>query len=211
MKLFASTAVLLLCLAGNATPSDSTQNAKTNAAEIAAILAIAQPKCDSVLEEAIKARSAFGFEADDDLSQAVVGDPIPVYTVDETDACDFCEGDKVESVLKESGQWLVPITINGTVRTFVKITKTSDNGTNQYVASMGSTAAAKVWRVILDRWPAKENFHPKLVMYPRIPGYFFTIPEVNPQNMTDIVRILAEVDNKPTALSPASVIIHSWQ
>ena len=209
-KCYVAVAALSLCLVNQGLSAGRSKAGTSVQAETAAILAAAQPEFDSLLDEAESAKPSFGFDADDNLHDVVMGDPMPVYTVSEDNACEFCDGDKVESVLKQSGQWLIPLTINGTLRTFIKVTEVSDNNTNKYVARLGSVSAAKVWRVILDRWPPQKNFHPKLVMYPGIPGYFFTIPEIDPQNMTDIVRVLAEVD-KPTPLSPAAVIIHSWQ
>lgn len=209
-KKIVATAVLTLCLADRGLPLDCAKPAAPGRTETAAILAAAGPEFDALLDEAATAKPSFGFDPDDDLHQAVMGDPMPVYTVSQESACEFCDGDKVESVLKESGQWLIPLNVKGELRTFIKVTRVSENNTNKYVARMGSVTAARVWQTILDRWPPQKNFHPKLVIYPGIPGYFFTIPEVNPQNMTDIVRIVAEVD-KPAPLSPAAVIIHSWK
>jgi hypothetical protein len=141
------------------------------------------------------------------LDEAVMGEPIPIYTVTQEDACEYCDGDEVSSILSESGQWLVPITVDGALRAFIQVSKTSSN---TFVAARGSTTAARVWKTIIQRWPTEKNFHPKLVVYRNIPGYFFTVPEVMPQNMTDIVKIMAE-SGKPATLSPATVILHSWR
>jgi hypothetical protein len=209
VKTFSTIVVILLCLASTGIPSDRAQgvNVKPGHTQAVAVKNAARPAFDDLLDRAVHAKMAYGFASDDLLDEAVMGEPIPIYTVTQEAACEYCDGDEVASILSESGQWLVPITVDGALRAFIQVSKTSSN---TLVAARGSTAAARVWKTIIQRWPTEKNFHPKLVVYRNIPGYFFTVPEISPQNMTDIVKIMAEVD-KPATLSPATVILHSWR
>ena len=172
-----------------------------------AILDAVQPKFDDLIDRAVHAKSAYGFDTDDDLNDAEVGDPVPVYTISERDAAAFSAGQKIDSILKVSDTWLVPVNVGGHLRTFIEVSRNSDN---TFEAGRASVIAARVWTTINIRWPANKNFHPKLVTYPGIPGYFFTVPEIEPPNMTDIVMMLSEVD-QPVTLSPARVTLHSWR
>jgi len=173
-----------------------------------AVLDAAQPRFDDLIDRALRAKSAYGFETDDDLNLAELGDPLPVYTVSEKDAAAFAPGQKIDAVLKVSGTWLVPVNVSGSgLRTFIEVTRQSDN---TFEGGRASVITARVWKTINARWPANKNFHPKLVTYPGIPGYFFTVPEIEPQNLSDIVVILSEVDH-PATLSPAAVTLHSWR
>ena len=174
---------------------------------LAAVKDAAQPKFDDVVDHALRAKSAYGFATDDDLNDAELGEPMPVYTVSQNDVLHFSEVQNMDSVLKESGHWLVPICVGGSLRSFIEVSETSNQ---VYQVGRASVITARVWNKMIARWPAEKNFHPKLVVYPGIPGYFFTIPEVQPANMTDTVMILAEVD-KPASLSPAKVTFRSWR
>lgn len=162
---------------------------------------------DALLDKAERSRDIYGFKADDHLGQADLGEPIPVYTVNGEDAGNYSVGQEIEPLLQESGRWLVPVRVDGSFRAFIEVDKTP---TNTFVARTGSLTAARVWKKIIKRWPPEKNFHPRLVIRRDIPGYFFTIPEIDPQNMTDIVQFVSEVD-RPTTLSPAVVILHSWR
>jgi len=173
----------------------------------AAIVSAAEPKFDDLVDRAFRSKAAYGFESDDSLDAAELGEPVPLYTVNEKDASGYSGSQDIGSVLKESGRWLVPVNVNGALRTFIEVSETSNN---VFEATGTSVIAARVWKTIVARWPAEKNFHPRLVIHPGIPGYFFTVPEVYPPNMTDIVQILAEVD-KPATLSPAPVTLHSWR
>ncbi len=172
-----------------------------------AIRKAAETKFDDMMDHAVHQKTAYGFESEDNLEDAKLGDPLPVYTVSEKDAAGFSPDQNVESILKPSGHWLVPVTVKGALRTFISV---SENSNHQFEAGGASVITARVWKTIASRWPAEKGFHPKLVSYAGIPGYYFTVPELQPQNMTDIVEVLAEVD-QAADLSPALVTLHSWR
>jgi hypothetical protein len=167
----------------------------------------AEPKFDDVMDHAAHEKTAYGFENEDNLEDAKLGDPLPIYTISEKDATNFSPAQDVESILKPSGHWLVPVTVKGALRTFISV---SENSNHEFEAGGASVITARVWKTIASRWPAEKGFHPKLVSFPGIPGYYFTIPELQPQNLTDIVEVLAEADQAAN-LSPALVTLHSWR
>jgi hypothetical protein len=189
-----------------AAPSPAVKLAPVNPV-IAAVQEAAQPKFDDLVDQAANAKSAYGFKNDDNLNDAQMGEPMPVYTVSPQDAAAFTEGQNIDSVLKQSGHWLVPVSVGGALRTFIQVSETSSN---TFEVGRASVITARVWNTITTRWPAEKNFHPKLVMYPSMPSYFFTVPELQPQNLTDLDQILSEMD-RPATLSPASVTFRSWR
>jgi hypothetical protein len=78
---------------------------------------------------------------------------------------------------------------------------------DEYVAEPGSRALAMVYEKIEQHWPVSKGFHPQLVVNPNMPNYYFTIPELDQQNLTDI----GDMFEYHPRLSPATVILASWQ
>ncbi len=64
-----------------------------------------------------------------------------------------------------------------------------------------------VYEKILEHWPVGEGYHPQLVINPNMPFYYFTVPELPEQNLTDTTRML---EFNPS-LTPAAVILESWR
>jgi hypothetical protein len=207
LKTFTIMAVAFFWLTSHVSGLDGLQKCGCAQTKSAKFREAALSGLDDLLEKAERSRDIYGFKADDHLGQADLGEPIPIYTVNGEEAGNYLQGQEIEPLLQESGHWLVPVRVDGSFRAFIEVYKTR---TNTFVAKTGSLTAARVWKKIIKRWPPEKNFHPKLVIRSDVPGYFFTIPEIDPQNMTDIVQITSEVD-KPAMLSPALVILHSWR
>jgi hypothetical protein len=78
---------------------------------------------------------------------------------------------------------------------------------HDYVPGKGNKSLAMAWGKIQQKWPAKEGFHPLLLVNPAVPGYYFSVPELPVQNITDTVEMF--YFNPGT--SPADVILASWR
>lgn len=155
------------------------------------------------MESAKTYPDAYGFHAEDTFSEAKLGDPMPIYTIDESDRAKYQHGESVKPMLKETKQWAFPITCRGRVCCMVTVSYTG----RDYVPGKGSKVLGMAWNKITERWPAEEGYHPCIVVNSEVPGYYFTVPELSDPNMTDIVRLF----DFQTRLSPADVILASWR
>jgi hypothetical protein len=157
----------------------------------------------NVLATANKYPDAYGFAAGDFLGDAKLGDPIPVYTIDESARANYRSGQPINPLLKQSNRWVFPVTLGDRICCMVQVKKVG----KEFVPGTGSKALAMAWSKILENWPMDQGYHPRLVVNPQIPGYYFTVPELPMPNMTDTVMMT--YFNPCT--SPADVILASWR
>lgn len=167
------------------------------------LLRAGQAAFGNCMDMVTKYPDAYGFGPNDVYSDAKLGDPIPVYTVAEEDRAKYESGQPIKPLLKPSNQWVFPVLMGDRICCMVSVKYTG----RDYVPEKGSKSLGVAWNKITERWPASEGYHPCLVINPEIPGYFFTVPELPMQNMTDTVRLF---DYSPH-LSPADVILASWR
>jgi hypothetical protein len=157
----------------------------------------------NVLAVANKYPDAYGFAAGDFLEDAKLGEPIPVYTIDESARANYRSGQPINPLLKESHRWVFPVILGDRICCMVQVKKVG----KEFVPGTGSKALAMAWSKILENWPMDQGYHPRLVVNPQIPGYYFTVPELPMPNMTDTVMMT--YFNPCT--SPADVILASWR
>jgi hypothetical protein len=144
-----------------------------------------------------------GFLPDDLLLDARLGEPIPVYQISDQECANYHAGQPVKPLLKPADRWVFPVLIGTQIRCMVQVTR---NGHN-YVPGSGSKMLALAWNKILEKWPAAEGFHPQLLIHPEIPGYYFTVPELAEQTITETDQMIFSHGD----LSPAAVTLASWR
>jgi hypothetical protein len=165
-------------------------------------LEVAQDGFDHVLDMAGKYPDTYGFLPDERLAAAKLGDAIPVYRIAQQGRERYA-GQPVSSLFKPADEWVYPIILENRIRYLVQVRYVG----HDYVLGHGSRALAMAYDKILARWPASEGFHPQLVTIPDQPFYYFTIPELPDQNITDTSRMF---DINPS-LSPATIRLASWR
>ena len=163
---------------------------------------VAESGLDDVLGLAYRYPDPYGFTSDENYRAARLGNPIPVYMIAQEDRESYM-GQGVASLLKPADEWVFPVMLDNHVRFMVSVRHIG----RDYVLGHGSRALAMAYEKIRERWPASEGFHPRLVINPSMPFYYFTIPELPDPNLTDTSRML---DFDPV-LSPAAVILASWR
>jgi len=156
-----------------------------------------------VIDMAYKYPDACGFKPDDVLMDARMGAAIPVYQITAPDRAKYQAGQPLQPLLKPADRWVFPVLIGDQVRCMVQVTHTGHN----YVPGGGSRTLGLAWNKILAKWPAAQGFHPQLLINPDIPGYYFTVPELAEQNLTDTDKMIFFNDDP----SPAAVILASWR
>jgi len=78
---------------------------------------------------------------------------------------------------------------------------------HDYVPGKGNKSLAMAWGKIQEKWPVEEGFHPLLLVNAAVPGFYFTVPELPMQNITDTI----EMFYLNPGTSPADVILASWR
>ncbi len=157
----------------------------------------------NVIEQANKYPDSYGFESTDFLSNAKLGAAVPVYTIEESSRAAYQRGQAVKPLLKPVQQWVFPVLMGDRICCMVEVQKTG----RDYVPGKGNKSLAMAWNKITEKWPAEAGFHPLLVMNPDVPGYYFTVPELPEQNITDV----SEMFYLHPGTSPAEVILASWR
>lgn len=164
---------------------------------------VAQARLGSFIEMAVKNPDVFGFNSGEQVGNATLGEPIAVFTISDTDRKKYQTGQPLKPLLQATNEWIFPVVLDGSIRYMLPVRHVGD----AYVPGPGSRALAIVYEKIQQRWPASEGYHPQLVVNPNISNYFFTVPELPEQNLTDTGDMF-QYNSNP---SPASVILASWQ
>lgn len=158
---------------------------------------------ESLLDQATKYPDAYGFLPDDAFNETTLGAAIPVYTIEEKERHSYRNGQSVEPLLKPANQWVFPVYAGQRLCCMVQV---SSNG-HDYAPGKASKFLAMAWNKIAERWPVSEGYHPRLVVNPAIPGFYFTIPELEMPNVTDTTQMFY----LNPSLSPADVVLASWR
>jgi hypothetical protein len=167
------------------------------------LLQAAQIAFHNVMDQASAYPDSYGFQAEDVLMNARLGSPLPVYTVAEQDYLNYQDGQALKPLLKLADQWVFPVSIGSRVCCMVQVSHVG----HSFVPGGGNKMLGQAWNKIIQKWPASAGFHPQLVVNANVPGYYFTVPELPTQNLTDIIRMF----EYETDLSPAAVIMASWR
>jgi hypothetical protein len=147
-------------------------------------------------------KKTFGFEPEDDLGSATLGTPVELYTLNDAAVQAYHSG-PITALIEPTGQWLVPVMIGGTNRAMIAI---AQNGDGQWAGTtFGMAPLARKWQNIQAWWPAAEKFTPQLIIWPAAQGYFFSIPQVQPPNLTGFSDIPAVHLDPQTAHKPPLV------
>ena len=162
-----------------------------------------QTAFDNVMDLANKYPDAYGFQAEDFLSDAKLGEAMPIYTIDESDRANYQNGQPVKPLLKPAKQWVFPVLMGDRICCMVEVSQIG----REYVPGKGNKSLGMAWNKILEKWPAEAGYHPLLVVNPDVPGYYFTVPELPEQNLTDTIQMFYF----HPGTSPADVILASWR
>ena len=167
------------------------------------LLMAGQTAFDNVMDMANRYPDAYGFHDGDFLSDAKLGEPMPIYTIDETDRSNYQSGQAIKPLLKSAKQWVFPVMMGDRICCMVEVRQRG----HEYVPGSGNKSLALAWSKITEKWSPEDGYHPLLLVNPDIPGYYFTVPELPQQNITDIIQMFYF----HPGVSPADVILASWR
>jgi hypothetical protein len=176
--------------------------ATNDAAMLDGIKQAAQEAAKLYLPRAAGRQKIFGFEPEDRLSSATLGTPVELYTLNDASVQAYHSG-PIAALIEPTGQWLVPVTIGGTNRALIAVSQTDDG--KWMGTTFGMAPLARKWQNIQGWWPAAEKFTPQLIIWPAAQGYFFSIPQVQPPNLTGLSDIPATHVDLQTTPKPRLV------
>lgn len=162
-----------------------------------------QVAMENMLVKATKYPGSYGFRAEDTFEQAKLGKAIPIYTISEADRAKYQAGQRVKPLLQATGQWMFPVLSGDHVCCMVSVKYDG----HEYTPGECSKMLGEAWSVISEKWPEDAGFHPQLVVYAGMPGYYFTVPELAVPNVTDTIKMTMYQPD----VSPADVILASWR
>ena len=125
----------------------------------------------------------FGFSENDNLDDAVLGRPFQEYSIYDTDVENYREEDTIYDVLTESLIWYFPVMIADESKCLLGVGKMDDNWE---AVSIGNAWLAQSVALARQVWPISEGYDPLFCVKQSISTYFFTIPQVDEYNLTQL-------------------------
>jgi hypothetical protein len=169
----------------------------------------AQEGTQKFYPRAEKRKARYGFAESDNLSAATLGEPVRLFFIDSKAAQAYRDGTPLTTLIQPSGQWFVPVSVGGTNRAMLGVV---DDGAGHWVgATFGMAPLARAWQRIQERWPASNHFTPELLICPPTEGYYLTVPQVDPPNLTPLTRLFPAQGEAPPALMPVNACLSGIQ
>jgi hypothetical protein len=144
----------------------------------------AQDGLPKYLRGALAVAKGFGFDKGDSIQHATLGEPFQVFSVVSPDT--FQRGISCKSVAKVSKKWFFPVLMRGEAKTVLEVFLRKDGIWE--AAGIGGTAIAKSLGAIRARWPLEKGYDPYLIDFPPFHKTYFTVPEVDDYNLTEVAR-----------------------
>ena len=138
-----------------------------------------------------------------------LGKPFEFYTVIPKGKINT--GVKCKSILSNRKEYYFPIILDGQIKSILNVYKRVKDST--WVASgIGNEILARELFVIRKQWPNEKGYNPYILEFPTIQKVYFSIPEVDDKNMTEI-DINNKIDsssfsNSNSPASPRSVSLN---
>ena len=125
----------------------------------------------------------FGFSEDDDLDDAVLGRPFLEYLIHKREVLNYREGHTIYDVLTGSSEWCFPIMIGDESKCILKVTMMDNNWD---VVAIGGAIIAKWVGLARKVWPISEGYDPLFVKCWTVGTYYFSVPQVDVYNLTQL-------------------------
>jgi hypothetical protein len=137
-------------------------------------------------------KETHGFLPADDFKALTLGDSFEPCFLN-PDGIRKYAGGKVADVLTPSASWYFPVKSRDRLACLVSVMKMPDGKLME--ERLGMPEVARAWAAIIEAWPAGKGFKPIFIIVPSQQRFYFTIPQVEPPNMTPI-----DIENKDAAL-----------
>lgn len=96
-----------------------------------------------------------GFDSEDDLKNATLGDGFEIFTISPEKILDESSSQNLQSLVTSTKQWCFFITVNGEIKTIVTVALIDDKWTT---TELGSPEFAKIMGKLFSIWPASAGY-----------------------------------------------------
>lgn len=127
-------------------------------------------------------KTIIGFDQNDDLNLAVLGTPLRLYNLPADAVKNYDGSATVSSLIEETDRWYFPIIIAGKIKMMLYVAWR--DGAWQRIG-LGSAGLAREMQALLTSTSLKKGSAPILIMQMDIGNYLFSIPEIDPYNLTE--------------------------
>jgi len=145
-------------------------------------------------------KEQYGFASTDDLSATRLGAPLQMLTIKPTAIDKSSSSTTVSSILSETSMWFFPIRIETESKAMLVVDR--DDATWKAV-SFGYGELGHELNELLAQWPDSKGFHPQLIAVFQAKQFYFTVPEVDDFNLTQI-KLPQGGFSRPTAQAGAA-------
>lgn len=123
-----------------------------------------------------------------ELTKAYLGVPYRQYCITCKALMNYKEGDTISSLITPIDVWIFPIMINNELIGALEVKKSYDSENPWKVSGIGQAGSDLIGLMkIRHYWPKSEGYDPLVVVY--YPGgpFYFTMPQVDDYNLTEII------------------------
>jgi len=141
------------------------------------------PVPDSAIPSIPSLKVTHGFNEDDPLDEAYLGEPFKLYLLTNDAILNYTKDSNVTSVLSQTDEWYFPVMIGEEAKSILKVAKLQGSW---QAGSFGMGEAAVELGKIRKQWPIDKGYTPLLVECYAASGYLFTVPQYDSKNLTVI-------------------------
>jgi hypothetical protein len=148
------------------------------------VLKAAQTGLPEYMHVALSSPTQLGFNYGDSLQKVILGEPVEVYTVLPKDKIN--KNSKCKSLLSNKKEYYFPIILDGQIKSLLTVYNRPSDSV-WAAAGIGTHGAlVKELSLIRKQWPTKKGYSQYILEFPTIGKVYFTIPQVDEYNMTEI-------------------------
>ena len=132
-------------------------------------------------------KTMVGFDAEDDLSKAVLGNPFRLFRLLADSIRNYNGIAPLRDIVNESDMWYFPIVIDEKIKMMLYVGKKDGKWMR---AGLGSAGLSRQMQEITSQWSSSAGFTPMIVQQQNVGAYFYNIPQVDNYNLTETASAL---------------------
>lgn len=142
-------------------------------------------------------RASYGLAPGDALTELTFGEPVELHGVRDEKVRAYRPDQPLQDLAESTGHWFVPMVSKGTYRAMIEVLHQGDGQWRG--AGIGWVPLAQKWQAINRRWPVGERRGPLLMIFFSQPGYYFSVPSIQPSNLTPLISLKLSGDGEVPA------------
>lgn len=141
--------------------------------------------------------------AQDKVENATLGEPFELYALSPEKIRSYKAGTSVMAIAEKSGIYMFPVLINGNAKLILEVSKYGED--RFQIGSLGDGFLARELGEITTTY-TKKNLTPVLLSNYQTHAYFFTVPQLGTDNLTQISTDPTRALNYTTTMNATTVL-----